>query len=48
VINLLLLSALITALVARGRAVVFGAMLFNLLFVVYLYSALAFNPFTDA
>jgi len=46
-INSLLFSALLIALLARRRAVVFGAMLFNLLFVVYLYSPIAFNPFTD-
>ena len=46
-INLLLLGALLLALLARRRAVVFSAMLFNLLFVIYLYSPLAFNPFTD-
>lgn len=46
-INLLLLSALLVALLARRRAVVFSGMLFNLLFVIYLYSPIAFNPFTD-
>jgi hypothetical protein len=46
-INLLLFSALFIALLARRRLAVFGGMLFNLLFVVYLYSPIAFNPFTD-
>jgi hypothetical protein len=46
-INLLLFSALFMALLGRRRTVVFGGMLFNLLFVIYLYSPIAFNPFTD-
>jgi hypothetical protein len=46
-INLILFGALFVALLARRRGAVFGAMLFNLLFVIYLYSPIAFNPFTD-
>jgi len=46
-VNLLLFGALFAALLARRRAVVFSAMLFSVFFVIYLYSPIAFNPFTD-
>ncbi len=46
-INLLLFTALFMTLLARRRVIVFGAMLFNVFFLIYLYSPIAFNPFTD-
>jgi len=45
VANLLLLVSLIIPLVARRRSVVAASLLFNLVFLVYLYSPLAFRPF---
>jgi len=44
-VNVLEFTALIVALLARRRALVFAGMLFNLLFTIYLYSPLAYAPF---
>jgi len=43
--NVLLLAVQVVQLVARRRALVAAALIFNLVFLIYLYTPLAFNPF---
>ena len=46
VANGALLLSLAVALLARGRAVVAAALIFNLVLLIYFYSPIAFRPFT--